>query len=144
MAARSAACVLVAALALASGCKDPVAPAQSVYLMLETVPSPFGGGAPAPPPRAVNFRFVGRQSGFAPSLPGSTIFTSAGSADTVTVMVIAPMGQVLNGALVRVSVPDAGLATSDDAVRLLQAAASDYSLVSTLSYAMKIQALLTQ
>jgi hypothetical protein len=144
MAARSAACVLAAALALASGCKDPVAPAQSVYVMLETVPSPFGGGALAPPPRAVNFRFVGPQSGFAPSLPGSTIFTSAGSGDTVTVMVIAPVGQVLNGALVRVSVPNAGLATSDDTVRLLQAAAADYSLVITLSYSMKIQALLTQ
>lgn len=144
MAARSAACVLVAALALASACRDPVAPAQSVYVMLETVPSPFGGGVLAPPPRAVNFRFVGRQSGFAPYLPGSTIFTLAGSGDTVTVMVIAPVGQVLNGAVVRVSVPNAGLATSDDGVRLLQAAASDYSLVGTFLYSIKIQALLTQ
>ena len=139
-AARGAA-VLVAALALASGCRDPVAPTQSVYVTLESVPSPFGGEPIAPPPRAVNFRFVGRQSGFAVSLPGSTLFTQALTGDTVGVVVIAPVGQVLSGAVVRVSVPNAGLATSGDAVRLIQAAAADYSLVGTLSYTMKIQAL---
>jgi hypothetical protein len=142
--ASRAAVVLVAALALASGCRDPVAPAQSVYVTLETVASPFGGGPIAPAPRAVNFRFVGRQSEFVASLPGSTLFTQALSGDTVSVVVIAPVGQVLSGAVVRVSVPNAGLATSDDSVRLLQAAAADYSLVGTLSYTMKIQALLPQ
>jgi hypothetical protein len=147
MSGRSAArgaVALVAALALASGCRDPVAPAQSVYVTLETVPSPFGGGPVAAPPRAVSFRFVGQQSGFAVSLPGSTLFAQALPGDTVSVVVIAPVGQVLNGAVVRVSVPNAGLATSGDAVRLLQAAAADYSLVATLSYTMKIQALLPQ
>jgi hypothetical protein len=140
-----AAVVLVAALALASGCRDPVAPAQTVYVTIETVPSPFGGGGLlAPPPRAVNFRFVGRQSGFTASLTGSTLFTTALSGDTVSVVVIAPVGQALNGAVVSVRVPDAGLATSGDAVRLLQAAAADYSLVGAQSYTMKIQALLPQ
>ncbi|MFI5207892.1 MAG: hypothetical protein ACHQU8_02415 [Gemmatimonadales bacterium] len=136
--------VLVAALALASGCSDPVAPAQPVYVTLETVPSPFGGGPIAAPPRAVNFRWVGQQSGFTASLQGSTMFTQALSGDTVSVVVIAPVGQVLNGAVVRVSVPNAGLATSGDAVRLLQAAAADYSLVGATSYTMKIQALPSQ
>lgn len=141
-AARAAA--LVAALALGAGCRDPVAPAQSVYVTIETVPSPFGGGPLAPPPRAVSFRFVGRQSGFAAYQTGSTVLTKALAGDTVGVVVIAPVGQALNGAVVRVSVPDAGIAQSTDAVRLLQAAAADYSLVGTLSYTMKIQALLPQ
>ena len=135
------AALLAAALALAAGCRDPVAPAQSVYVMLETVPSPFGGGPIAPPPRAISFRFIGRQSGIAASLTGVTVLTKALAGDTVGVVVIAPVGQVLNGAVARVSVPSAGLAQSDDVVRLLQAAAADYSLVGTLSYTMKIQAL---
>jgi hypothetical protein len=130
--------VLVAALALAAGCHDPVAPAQSVYVTLETVPSPFGGGPIAPPPRAVNFRFVGRQSGFAASLEGSGVIAEPQLGDTVSVLVIAPVGQVLSGAVVKVSVPNASLAATTDAVRLLQAAAPDYSLVGTLSYTMKI------
>jgi len=136
-----AAVALVAALGLASGCDDPMAPAQSVFVTLATVPSPFGGGPIAASPRAVNFLWVGQQSGFAASLSGSTMFTQALSGDTVSVVVIAPVGQVLDGAVVRVSVPDAGLATSGNTVRLLQAAAADYSLVGVLSYTMKIQAL---
>ena len=139
-----AAALVVTALALASGCGDPVAPTQSVYVTLETVPSPFGGGPIAPPPRAVNFRFVGPQSGFVASLAGSAVFAQPLQGDTVSVIVIAPIGQVLNGAVVRVRVPNAGLAVTTDAVRLLQAAAPDYSLVGTLSYAIKIQALQPQ
>jgi hypothetical protein len=141
---RHAAVVLAATLAMATGCRDPAAPEQSVYVTLETVPSPFGGGPIAAPPRAVNFRFVGPQSGFAVSVAGSTLFTQVVAGDTVSVLVIAPMGQVLNGAVVRVSVPNAGVATSADSVRLLQAAAADYSLVGAQSYVMKIQALLPQ
>lgn len=143
MTARAAtlrAMVLVAALAPASACHDPVAPMQSVYVVIEAVLSPVGG-PPAAPPRAVSFRFTGRQSGFAPSVPGSTLFAQALAPDTVSVVVIAPVGQVLTGAVARVSVPNAGLAISDDGVRLLQAAAPDYSLVGTFLYSMKIQAL---
>jgi hypothetical protein len=136
--------VLAAALALASGCGDPVSPVQSVYVTIETVPSPFGGGPLAAPPRAVNFRFVGQQSGIEASLTGSTLFTQAVAGDTVSVVVIAPVGQVLNGAVVRVSVPSSGTASTADAVRLLQAAAADYSLISAASYTMKIQALQPQ
>ncbi|MFI5279317.1 MAG: hypothetical protein ACHQU1_02385 [Gemmatimonadales bacterium] len=140
-AAARGAVVLVAALALVSGCGDPVAPAQSIYVTIETVPSPFGGGPIAASPRAVNFRFVGAQSEITASLSGSTLYTQVLAGDTVSVVVIAPVGQVLDGAVVKVRVPNAGQATSGDAVRLLQAAAADYSLVGALSYTMKIQAL---
>ena len=138
-AVRGSAAVLLA-LSFAASCNDPVAPAQSVYVTL----APALGAVVGASPRSIHFRFVGPQSGFAAALSGSRIFTSVPAGDTITVAVVAPVGQVLNGAVVRVSVPSRLLAVSADSVRLLQAAASDYSLLSPENYTLKVQALLAQ
>jgi hypothetical protein len=110
------------------------APAPSVFVTVAGIPSP----------RAVQFRLVGTQSAVDPVLPGSQLFTSLPAGDTITVLVIAPAGQVLSGAIARVTVPDQSAALTDDAVTLRQLAAPDYSLLSPFSYAIKLQASLPQ
>ena len=130
MRARVRAAAVLTAVLLASGCGDPVAPLPSDYVTLS--------GAPAP--RTVSFRFVGQHADIAAATAGATVFTGVPAGDTVSVIVIAPAGQVLSGAVARVQVPNITTAVAKDSVRLLQVATPDYVLQTTLIYSMKVQA----
>jgi hypothetical protein len=127
----------VAAIALALGvgsCRDTTGPAPSVFVTV----------AGSPSLRAVQFRLVGTQTAIVPVLTGSQLFTSLPAGDTITVVVIAPAGQVLSGAIARVTVPDQSAALHDDVVTLRQVAAPDYSLLNPLAYTITLQASLPQ
>jgi hypothetical protein len=86
--------------------------------------------------RGVIFRVVGPHGTIAvPSGQQFRVFLSAGTGDTVTVAVIASLGQTLTGTIVGIPVPNTKALPT---VTLLQVAAADYSLKSATSYTLTI------
>jgi hypothetical protein len=126
-AATAGAAVLLAA---SAGCKSSTGPTPGpVYLSLAGTPSV----------RAVRVRIVGKQTQIATVGGIGHVFLSTPVGDTISALIVAPPGGSLTGAVAQVTVPDVGTAVGGMSVTLVQAAAADYTLLSTGGYTLTVK-----
>ena len=98
------------------------------------VPLTLTGPVPA---RGVVFQLAGKHDTITvPSGQPYRVFTTPGTGDTVTVVVVANQGSTLTGAIVDVHVPDVRVPPT---FTMIQVAAANYSLQTASAYTVGVQ-----